>query len=139
MKIGLPAEYISDEDALIAAANLVGRTGATSFQLGWLHDDVPVDQMGWYAQAQYKGARIMVENQPGPAEAASELAQKLLTGARCRCGRLVALSGSGAFAYGAPTMTDGTQWTLAEAIAAGQCLWTRTGQRWEPSCRGNRT
>lgn len=136
MKFRLPGVY--DEDALIAAANLVGRTGATSFQLGWLHDDVPVDQMGWYAHAQYKGTRITVENQAGPVEAADGLARKLLTGARCVCGRLVALSSLGAFAYGSPVMTDGTRWSASEAAAAGLCRWTRNGQRWEPECRGRR-
>jgi len=41
-----------DEDALIAAADLVGRTGATGFEIGYLHDDVPAEKAGWYAHAQ---------------------------------------------------------------------------------------
>ncbi len=30
-----------DEDALIAATDLVGRTGAKEFQIGYLNDDPP--------------------------------------------------------------------------------------------------
>lgn len=134
MEIKLPGvDY--DEDALYAAAGLVGRAGATSFQLGWLHDDVPVAEMGWYAHAQYKGARISVEHQPGPVQAADALARRLLTGARCtRCNRLVALSDLGAIAYPAPVMVDGTRWSAAEARDAGQCRWTRNGRRWDSAC-----
>ena len=44
-----------ESDAVIACADLVGRTGAKEFQVGYLHDDVPVEQAGWYAHAQYQG------------------------------------------------------------------------------------
>jgi hypothetical protein len=126
-----------DEDALIAAADLVGRTGATRFEIGYLHDDVPAEQAGWYAHAQYKGARITAEDHRGPVDAAEALARRLLTGGKCaKCGKLIALSGSGAFAYHAPVMTDGTRWTADDAAAAGQCRWTRTGPRWEAGCGG---
>lgn len=58
-----------DEDALIAGVDLVGRTGATDFEVGYLHDDVPVAEAGWYAKAQYRGARLTAEDHPGPVEA----------------------------------------------------------------------
>jgi hypothetical protein len=121
-------------NVVIACADLVGRAGARQFQIGYVHDDVPVDQAGWYAHAQYRGARIQVTDQRGPAQAADALARRILTGAQCRCGRLAALSADGAVAYEDVAMADGTRWTAAEARAAGQCLWRRLGQRWEPSC-----
>jgi hypothetical protein len=117
-----------------ATADLVGRTGAKEFQLGWLHDDVPVENMGWYAHAQMRGARITVENQRGPVQACDALATKLLTGAKCRCGKLVALSVFGAVAYGG-VMADGSRFTFEEARAAGQCRWTRRGAKWVPGCK----
>lgn len=123
-----------DEDALSAAVDLVPRTGATGFRIGYLHDDVPVEQAGWYAYAQYRGARITVDDQPGPVEAAEALARRLLTGARCKCGKLVALNNAGAMAYEAPVMADGSRWTVQAAANAGQCRWTRVGARWVAGC-----
>ncbi|MFG1846696.1 hypothetical protein [Micromonospora carbonacea] len=131
------ADFIDDEhmrDTVLACADLAGRAGARHFQIGYLHDDVPVAEAGWYAHAQYRGARVQVDNQPGPAEAAEALARRLLTGAQCRCGRLVALSTAGAVAFDGVTLADGSRWSTADARRAGQCLWRRVGARWEPSC-----
>jgi hypothetical protein len=128
-----------DEDAVVAGADLVGRTGATHFEVGYLHDDVLAEKAAWYAHARYKGARIVEENHRGPVEAVEALARRLLTGAKCiSCGKLIALSGSGAFAYESPVMTDGSTWTAQEAAAAGQCRWTRMGRRWESACKRER-
>jgi hypothetical protein len=121
------------QDILIAAADIAGRAGATGFQIGYLSDDRPGT---WYAYARFRGARITVQAQPGPAEAAEALARALLTGAKCRCGRLVALDDAGAVAFARPVMTDGTTWTAREAAQAGQCRWTRHGDRWVPGCPG---
>jgi hypothetical protein len=122
-----------DDDALMAAADLVGRTGARGFEIGYTHDDVPPEDAGWYANAQYQGARIMAEG-AGPVEAAEALARTLLTGAKCiGCGGLVALSDGGAVAFGG-LMTDGSTWTAEEAAAAGQCRWTRMGRKWVSAC-----
>lgn len=123
-----------DEDALQACADLVGRTGATGLQFGYLHDDVPPDQAGWYAHAQYRGARITVDDQRGPIEAADALCRRLLVGAKCvHCSKLVALSDDGAVAYDS-TLVDGTRWTAEEAARAGQCRWRRVGPRWARGC-----
>jgi hypothetical protein len=122
-----------DEDALIAATDLIGRTGARGFEIGYLHDDVPPEEAGWYCHAQYQGARITVEG-AGPVEAAEGLARRLLTGGRCRCGKLVALSDDGAVAWDSPKMTDGTTWPIEEAATAGQCRWTRMGRKWVGAC-----
>ena len=123
-----------DEDALKAAVDLVGRTGAREFQVGYLHDDVPVEEAAWYAHAQYAGARITEEGHRGPVEAAEALARRLLTGAKCRCRRLVALAAAGAVGFDGAQMADGSTWTLAEQRAAGQCRWTRIGARWRRGC-----
>lgn len=123
-------------DAVLAAADLVSRSGATGFDVGFLHDDVPISQAGWWATARYQGARICVEDQPGPVEAMEALALRILTGARCRCGRLVALSDLGAVIGTGQVMADGKPWTPELAAAAGQCRWRRRGARWIRGCEG---
>lgn len=123
-----------DEDAIVAAVDLVGRTGAGEFEVGYLHDDAPVEEAGWYASAIFRGAKIIEEDHRSPTEAAEALARRLLTGARCRCGALVALSDHGAVAHEFALMADGSHWTAAEARRAGQCRWTRVGPRWVRGC-----
>jgi hypothetical protein len=124
-----------DEDAVVAAVDLVVRSGAEDFEVGYLDDDVPVDQARWYATAHYRGTKIIEEDHRSPVDAAEALARRILTGAKCaHCGSLVALSDSAAFAYFDATMADGTTWTAEQAAAAGQCRWTRTGRRWKRGC-----
>jgi hypothetical protein len=123
-----------DDDAIIACADLVGRTGAREFQIGYVHDDVPVHEAGWFAHATYQGARITEDDHRGPVEAADALCRRLLTGARCtHCNGLVALSDSGAVAYGG-RMADGTVFTHEQAKAARQCRWRRMGPKWVRGC-----
>jgi hypothetical protein len=100
-----------NDDIVIACADLVGRAGASGFEIGYLHDDVPAEDAGWYAHAQYHGARIIVEDHRSPTGAALALAERLLSGAMCRCRRPVAL-------------TD----------RLGGCRWRLIGARWEPGC-----
>ncbi len=123
-----------DKEALMAATELVGRTGAREFTLGYVHDDVPVDQAAWYAFASYRGARITEENHAGPVQAAEALARRLLTGAKCKCGKLVALSGDGAVAFRNPRMSDGSEFPVEEARRAGLCRWKREGEHWVSAC-----
>lgn len=100
-----------DQDALLAAAALVGRTGARNLEIGYLHDDVPVHEAGWYAHAQYKGTRVIEEDHRGPIEAVEALARRLLDGGQCaHCKQTV-------------TLTDG-----------GGCRWTRMGRQWRRGC-----
>lgn len=127
--------YEPDADVFKAAENLVGRTGAKNLTFGYLHDDVPMEEMGWYAKAQYPGAVIMVENQPSPDEALVALCERVLTGAQCqRCGGLVQLRDDGAMAYPDAPRPDGTRWTKEEIESAGMCRWQREGPQWDPSC-----
>lgn len=103
-------KYIND-DVILACADLVGRAGASEFEIGHLHDDVPVEEAGWYAHAQYQGARIIVDDHRSPTGAALALAERLLSGATCRCGEPVTLSDR-----------------------QPGCRWRLSGQRWEPGC-----
>jgi hypothetical protein len=123
------------DEILPATADLCQRAGARGFEIGFLHEDVPVEEAAWYASAQFAGTRLIEENHRGPADAAFALAVRVLKGGRCRCGKLVALSKEGAVAYESASLLPGFgSWTVEEATAAGQCLWQREGPRWEPSC-----
>ena len=103
-------EHLND-DVVIACADLVGRAGASGFEIGYLRDNVPVEEAGWYAHATYQGARIIVQDHRSPTGAALALAERLLRGATCRCRQPVSLS---------------------DAVTG--CRWRLSGQRWEPSC-----
>lgn len=103
-----------NEDILIACADLVGRTGATGFNISYTLDDDPPQ---WWAEAMYRGARLTSGLRPTPTSAALGLALRILRGAQCRCGRLVSLS-------------DGA--TSAGTIDG--CRWRLMGSRWEPGC-----
>jgi hypothetical protein len=99
------------EDAVVACADLVGRAGASGFEIGFVNEDVPVEEAGWYAIAQYRGARIMTGDHRSPTGAAMALAERLLRGAACRCGRKV-------------SMSDGKR----------GCRWRLVGKEWKPGC-----
>lgn len=102
---------LMNEDVVVACVDLIGRAGASGFEMGYLHDDVPIEEAGWYAHAQYRGARITVEDHRSPTGAALALAERMLRGATCRCRQPVTLSDGG----------EG-------------CRWRLIGKRWEPSC-----
>lgn len=100
-----------DTDALIAAADIIGRSGATGFEVGWLEDDVPARKARWYATAVYRGAKVIVDEQRSPDIAADRLARQIL-GDNCMC------------------------WHCRRPITLSrphpaQCYWARTGDRWE--------
>lgn len=132
-----------DTDAVLACVELVGRTGAKNFEIGWLNDvgEPAFAQHGpqWWAKAQYRGERLFVEDFAMPDEACQALAERLLYGAKCtHCGGLVALSDEGAFAFERGYLMDGTTWTADEAAAAGQCRWERVGAHWKRGCEERR-
>lgn len=104
------SQHIND-DVVVACVGLVGRAGASGFELGYVHDDVPIEDAGWHASAQYQGVRIVVQDHRSPSGAALALAERLLRGATCRCLKLV-------------TLSDGHE----------GCRWRLVGQSWEPSC-----
>jgi hypothetical protein len=98
-------------DAVEACADLVGRCGASGFEIGYVHEDVPVEEAGWYAHAQYSGARLQVQDHRSPSGAALALAERLLAGGVCKCRKPV-------------TLADDTP----------GCRWQLMGKRWEPGC-----
>lgn len=101
---------IVDQDAVVAIAELVGRSGGRGFEIGYVNDDPP---HLWYAQAKYRGERIIAEGKDDPAEAADALARKILDGGQCaHCRRTVRLS-------------DGR---------GDVCRWTRMGATWKRGC-----
>lgn len=101
-----------DEDALLAAYELVGRTGATALEMGYANEEATTAaEASWWAYAQYRGARVMIEDQTDPVQAVEGLARKLLTGAMCTgCQRIITLSGVG--------------------VNPRRCRWTRNGRHW---------
>lgn len=123
-----------DEEALDAAIDLVGRTGARELQIGYLHEDVPVEDAAWYAHAQLRGARVTVEQHRGPIEAAEALAERLLTGGQCtHCRGLIALRDDGAWVFNGH-LADGSEMNAARARSMTQCWWQRRGNRWVRGC-----
>jgi hypothetical protein len=106
----IPPELMNT-DAVLATADLVERTGSTGLEIGYIHDDVPVDQAGWYAHAAYLGARLTAENHASPSAAALGLAERILAGATCRCRQVV---------------------TLADDRPG--CRWQLMGKRWISGC-----
>lgn len=117
-----------------ACADLVGRTGAKSFECGYLHENVPAVEACWYATAVFRGTKISAEDKASPGEACDALAARLLSGAQCQhCRKLVTLNPAGAVARDV-TLLDGRTWTAAEQAKAGLCHWRRRGARWERGC-----
>jgi hypothetical protein len=100
-----------NDDIVLACVDLVDRTGATGFQMGYLHEDVPIAETGWFAYAQYRGARITAEDHRSPTAAALALAERLLDGAMCACTKPVSLSDD-----------------------KPGCRWRLVGKRWERPC-----
>ena len=108
----------SDEARLLAAVDLAQRVGATSVEFGHTGDDadVPLDSVTWWAHAQWRGRRQVVEGQASPWEAAEALALALIEGGRCRrCGRSI---------------------TARPAKLLGRCLWRRNAATWVRGCDG---
>jgi hypothetical protein len=102
-----------DQDAMDAALDLIGRTGAKQMEVGYLHEDVPPEQADWYAHAQYQGARVIAEHHHGPVEALEALARRLLHGGLCtHCHKTITLSGK----------------------SKKYCRWTRRGDKWVRGC-----
>lgn len=101
----------ANEDAVVAAYELAGRGGAIDFEIGYLRDDVPVEDAGWYAKARWNGRSLTAEHHRSPTAAANALAGKILHKAMCKCGRPV---------------------SVTDDITG--CRWTLHGKRWEPGC-----
>jgi hypothetical protein len=99
-------------DAVMACVDLAARTGASGFEIGHVHENVPIEEASWYAHVNFKGARIMVQDKRDPTEAAMALAERLLAGATCRCLRPVTVS----------------------RLRRGACRWRLVGPQWKSGC-----
>lgn len=122
------------QEALFAAVDLVGRAGGKSFEVGYLNEVSIMELADWWASALVRGNKFTVEHKTSPIEAAEALAIELLSGAQCMCGKLVALSADGAFAFAHANLVDGRRWNAEDAAKAGQCRWRRVGARWYSAC-----
>ena len=137
---------VGGQDRLVAAVDLIGRTGARELQVGHDADDpaLPMEQqprpVRWWAGARWRGTRISEEGHPTPVEAAEALALKLLNGGRCSCGKVASSDPAGIMAHD-QTMADGSKWTTRQQAEAGVCTWRRVGPKWLPGCgqQGPRT
>jgi hypothetical protein len=91
----------ADKDALLAGVDMIGRTGATDFEVGHTGDEESSDitrqvTVSWWAAAKYRGARVTVEHHHSPVAAVEALVRRLLSGGTCtHCGRKVRLGGVG--------------------------------------------
>lgn len=129
---------VLDEDAMIAAFDVVGRSGAKDCEFGYLHEDVPIEEAAWWAKAQYQGARLIEEGHRGPVEALEALARKVLTGGMCtHCRGLISLGDGGAMVYPGSVRGDGSTWTPEEIERVRrmpQCRYRRVGPKWVRGC-----
>lgn len=115
-------------DAVLAVADLVARTGATQFEIGYQHDetDPEYEQVGsqWYASAYYRGARVTMDEQPTPEHAADGLAHRLLDGGTCQhCREKTTTKDT-------PT---GVYLRFGRSKKA-RCVWWRDGTTWKRGC-----
>jgi hypothetical protein len=121
-----------DDDAIAAGVALLGRSGAREFEVGYLHDNVPVTEAGWWARVRYPKGRkavrshdgrmgsltgtvtILAEDKPGPLEAIEDLIGQVLAGGQCTyCHRRVIIDGYR------------RKW----------CRWRRVARNWVPGCK----
>lgn len=115
------------QPAVIAAADLVERSGGREFQIGYLYDegDPEFDERGpcWYASVTYRGARLFSEDHPMPAPACDHLAAQILDGGMCQfCQRRTVVS-----------TTPTGQFVPARG---GDCIWRRDDDVWLAGCGG---
>lgn len=112
----IPGNVPFDPDRLTAAIELIGRAAARSIELGWI-DDAGPKPGDWYASAAYRGARVTVEHQLGPDDAAEALAFKLMEGGQCvHCGHHLTVPGV--------ELADGSP----------SCQFHREGPHWLRGC-----
>lgn len=99
-----------------AALEMLGRTGATGFELSY---DDDVEPVRWSATVTYRGTKLW-ETTHHPVTATEALLEQVIDGGRCtRCGRPTAVMLRGVIPDGAPI---------------GICYRYRLGQRYVGTC-----
>lgn len=115
-------------ESTIAIADLVARSGARQFEVGYLRDPSDPEYIiagpGWYCSAFYRGARLTAGDMPGPEQAADGLAHRILNGGRCtHCGSMTTTADLAAVIY--------ERWGRARKA---RCIWWRDGETWRRGC-----
>lgn len=121
-------QSLARADCVVAIADLVARTGAAQFTIGYLRDEDEPEFAekgpGWYAQVQLRGARVICDEMPFPEHAADGLAHRLLDGGTCtHCGE---------FTTTAPTETG--IYLRFGSHRKARCKWRRLGDHWYSGC-----
>lgn len=128
-----PGGYRLDDDALVAAVEIIGRAGAKGLEINCLDPEASISKARWWAATYYSGTRVQVEGHVGPLEALEALVERLLHGAKCMgCGKLTAITD-------APvpigkTYMDASEVDEKEARRLGVCMWERQGKHWVRGC-----
>ncbi len=124
-----------DRERVLACAHLVERCGGAAFEVGYLHEDAPtVEQAGWWAVVQWAGVKLTSgSDHPSPGAACDALAQRLLDGGQCRCGKISSTNPKGVMG-GDRTTLLGEKFTLKQQQERGVCVWRRDGEQWKPGC-----
>jgi hypothetical protein len=112
-------ELVLDQDALLAAVDVINRMGAIDFEVGHLDDTPRSEDARWWARARWNGTKVAVEDHTGPDTAAEALAKRLMNGGQCT--------------HCAGTITLGPT-SRAQRRAGKLCAWTRQGVRWVRGC-----
>jgi hypothetical protein len=106
-----------ERNRLLAATDVLGRSGATGLEIGHLDNDVPSPLARWFATIQWQGVKVTAEDHASPLAAVEDLLTKVLVGGGCvKCRRLI---------------------TLPDQPSAGfpeVCTWARHGDMWVPGC-----
>lgn len=97
-------------DMILATARLADRSGASGFNVGYLNDDPDADNVEWYAECTFQGAKIVMGGRHLPEEACLALSVRLLRGATCKCLRPISID------------------------EQPGCRWRLIGDQWTPGC-----
>jgi hypothetical protein len=113
--------------AIIAATDVVGRSGAKETQLYF--------ENGFHAVAIFPGRRVIVSEYPNdPAGAADELARRVIHNGRCTsCRKIIVAEDRRPLAMSV-TLPDGTVEHRTKPERTDLCFWDRVGERWEREC-----
>lgn len=130
-----PFDPDEDNRRVLAVAALVARAGGKAFEVGYLHEDAPtVEEAGWWVVAEWRGVKLSSGSEHrSSGQAADALADRLLNGAQCKCGRIASTNPAGVRGGDATTLL-GEDWTFEQQKEAGVCVWRREGDRWKSGC-----
>lgn len=111
----IPFMHEADMARLHSAIEMVERTGAQNFEVGYLNEDAKrMQDADWFATARFRGTMVKTEHHASPVTAAETLMTLLMRDAKCRfCDRKIS-------------------WGRAELKK--RCLWRQVDGRWLRGC-----